>query len=104
MKIAKPKKPFDPNKKKKPPRDIIKYLRIKKKTYRKLRKRALTQKTREKLLKTIASCEKNIRTYYQRREEAQEKEAWERKKINSRFFFRFAKTKARRRAPIGPFH
>ena len=43
IKIAKPEKPFDPNKKKKPPSEMIKYLRIKKKTSRKLRKRNLTQ-------------------------------------------------------------
>ena len=60
MKIAKPKKPFDPNKKKKPPREITKCLRIKKKTSSKLRKRDLTQKAREKLLRTIASCGKSI--------------------------------------------
>ena len=48
MKFAKPKKPHDPNKKKKPPREIVKYLRIKKKASKELTKRTLTQELREK--------------------------------------------------------
>ena len=67
IKIAKPKKPFDPNKKKKPPREIIKYLRIKKKTSSKLRKRALTQKTREKLLRTLGPTTKEEKKPRKRR-------------------------------------
>ena len=37
MKFARPKKTHDPNKKKKPPREIVKFLRIKKKASKKLR-------------------------------------------------------------------
>ena len=76
MKFAELKKPHDPNKKKKPPREIVKYLCIKKKASKKLRKRILTKEQREKLTNTITSCERNIRNFYQNKEESKEKDDW----------------------------
>ena len=93
-KYAELKKPHDSNKKK-PPREIVKYLCIKKKASKKLRKRLLTNEERHKLTNAIASCKRSIRNFYQNKEETKEKEAWERMKENSRFFFRLAKMKAR---------
>ena len=103
IKYAKLKRVHDPNKKKKPLREIVKFLRIKKKSSQKLRRKILTEEHRTKLINTIGSCERSIRNFYQNREESREKEAWERMQENSRFFFRLAKKKARLRAPIGPF-
>ena len=92
-KFAELKKVNDPNRKRKPPKEIIKYLRIKKKALKKLRLKILSDSERSKNINRIAACERNIRNYYQEKEETKEKEAWERKKQNSRFFFRLAKLK-----------
>ena len=76
MKFAELKRPHDPKKKKKPPREIVKFLRIKKKASKKLRHKSLTDADRRKLINTIAGCERNIRNFYQNKEETKEKEAW----------------------------
>ena len=69
MKYAELKRPHDPNKKKKPPREIVKFLCIKKKASKKLRHKLLTDEDRQKLTNTIAGCKRNIRNFYQNKEE-----------------------------------
>ena len=73
MKYAELKKPHDPNKKEKPPREIVKFLHIKKKASKKLRHKLLTDEDRQKLTNTIAGCERNIRNIYQNKEETKKR-------------------------------
>ena len=54
-------------------------------------------------MRTIANSERSIRAHYKKKQETQEQEAWERMKINAKFFFKLAKTKAHLRVPISPF-
>ena len=83
---------------------VRKFLGIKKKASRKLRrKEGLTTKQIKKLLEKIYRAETAIKNYYKEKQETQEQEAWQKMRENSKFFFSYAKRVSQYKSPVGPF-
>ena len=91
------------NRKGRPPKAVRTHNNIRKACSKKLCKRILNDKKRERLFDKLERAELNIGTFYKEREEKEEAEAWKLMRDNSQNFYHLAKRKSRTKGYIGPF-